>query len=238
MVFHGLRVPPGWLSRLIFTAYLAGVVLGCGGGSVAGTTPPGNSSPPNTSALASPAVTSVAPATVPAGSAAFTLQINGSGFVSGSAVSWNGTSLTTTYISATELKAAVPASLAATGGSFAITVANPDGLTSGSNSPKVVVDNPLPSITSLSPASVTAGSGAVNVVVTGAGFVQSSIASFAGNGRPTTVQSATQLTMALTAADLANAGSVKVTVANPVPGGGVSAPATLTLLQPPWASPG
>ena len=232
MVFHGLRVPPGWLSRLIFTAYLAGVVLGCGGGSVAGTTPPGNSSPPNTSALASPAVTSVAPATVPAGSAAFTLQINGSGFVSGSAVSWNGTSLTTTYISATELKAAVPASLAATGGSFAITVANPDGLTSGSNSAKVVVDNPLPSITSLSPASVTAGSGAVNVVVTGAGFVQSSIALFAGNGRLTTVQSATQLTMALTAADLANAGSVKVTVANPVPGGGVSAPATLTLLQP------
>src|ERR1700733_7755061 len=138
MVFHGLRrVPPGWLSRLIFTAFLAGVVLGCGGGSVAGTTPnpPGN---PSTPALASPAVTSVAPAPMPAGSAAFTLQINGSGFVSGSAVSWNGTSLTTTYISATELKAAVPAPLAATGGSFAITVADPDGLTSGSNNPKVV----------------------------------------------------------------------------------------------------
>src|ERR1700723_354225 len=143
MVFHGLRrVPPGWLSRLIFTAYLAGVVLGYGGGSVAGTpNPPGNPSSPSTPALASPAVTSVAPATIPAGSAAFTLQINGSGFVSGSAVSWNGTSLTTTYISATELKAAVPAPLAATGGSFAITVADPDGLTSGSNKPKVVVVN-------------------------------------------------------------------------------------------------
>jgi hypothetical protein len=69
--------------------------------------------------------------------------------------------------------------------------------------------------------------------VTGTGFLQSSIASFAGNPRPTTVQSATQLTMALTAADLANAGSVKVTVANPVPGGGVSAAATFTILQPP-----
>ncbi len=236
MVFHRVRrVLPGRLLRLIFTGYLASAVIGCGGGSVAGTTPnsPGNPTPPSTTASAPPVITSVGPASIAAGSAAFTLQINGSGFVSGSVASWNGTSLTTTYVSATELKAAVPASLAATGGSFAIAVANPDGQKSGSSNPSVVVDNPLPSITSLSPASVIAGSGALSVVVTGAGFLQSSIASFAGNPRPTTVQSATQLTMALTAADLANIGSVKVTVANPAPGGGASAPATFTLLQPP-----
>jgi hypothetical protein len=62
-----------------------------------------------------------------------TLQINGSGFVSGSVASWNGANLTTTYVSGTELKAAVHASLAATGGSFAIAVANPDGQKSGSS---------------------------------------------------------------------------------------------------------
>jgi hypothetical protein len=228
MVFHGLRsVLPGWLLPLIFSASFASVVSGCGGGSGTGTTPnpPSNPTPP--------AITSVAPATIPAGSAAFTLQINGSGFVSGSTASWNGTSLTTTYVSATELKAGVPASLAAIGGSFAIAVANPDGQSSGSSHPSVVVDNPVPSITSLSPASVTAGSGALSVVVTGKGFLPSSIASFAGNARPTTVQSSSQLTMALTAADLANPGSVNVTVANPAPGGGASAPATFTLLQPP-----
>ena len=88
--------------------------------------------------------------------------------------------------------------------------------------------NAVPKITSLSPASVTAGSGATNVVVTGTGFVQSSTASFADNARTTTVQSATQLTMALTAADLATAGDANITVANPPPGGGVSAPATFT----------
>ena len=130
MVFHRVRrVLPGRLLRLIFTGYLASAVIGCGGGSVAGTTPnsPGNPTPPSTTASAPPVIISVGPASIAAGSAAFTLQINGSGFVSGSVASWNGTSLTTTYVSATELKAAVPASLAATGGSFAIAVANPDG---------------------------------------------------------------------------------------------------------------
>ena len=44
--------------------------------------------------------------------------------------------------------------------------------------------------------------------------------------RPTTVAGSTQLSMMLTAADLAAGGNVSVTVANPPPGGGVSPPAT------------
>jgi hypothetical protein len=213
---------------ILIVTYLITVSIGCGGGAGAGSTPTAPSTP---TTPAAPSITSITPSTIPAGSSAFTLQINGSGFVSGSVVSWNGTNLATTYVSATELTAAVPASLAASGGTFAITVANPDGQNSGSSSTNatIVVDNPVPVITSLSPASVMAGSGAINVVVTGTGFVQNSVASFAGNARTTTVQSTTQLTMALTMADLATAGQINVTVTNPSPGGGVSAPITFTV---------
>ncbi len=158
---------------------------------------------------------------------------DGSGFVSGSVASWNGTNLTTTYVSAIELNAAVPASLVASGGTSAIAITNPDGQKSGSSTASLVVDNDVPAITSLSPSSVTMGASATDVVVTGAGFVQSSVALFAGNARTTTVQSATQLTMPLTAADFATAGQINVTIANPSPGGGLSAPATFNVYPPP-----
>src|ERR1700677_50832 len=88
---------------LIPIVFLSSLVTGCGGGTTAETTPapPSNPTTPTTPPAAAPAVSSVARATVAAGSAAFTLQINGSGFVSGSAASWNGTNLTTTYVAAT-----------------------------------------------------------------------------------------------------------------------------------------
>jgi hypothetical protein len=222
MAYRWLRALPAGFVSLFASIYF--IVIGCGGGTVGATPPP---------APAAPAVTSVTPATVPAGSAAFTLQINGSGFVSGSVASWNGTNLSTTYVSATELTAAVPASLAAGGGTFSIAVVNPDGQKSTSTNSSVVVDNPVPAIVSLSPVSGTAGAGALEVVVTGTGFIPSSVASFAGKARSTTVKSSTQLTVALTAADLATAGTANVTVANPPPGGGASAPAPFTIYQPP-----
>ena len=67
-----------------------------------------------------PYATSVTPNSLPLG--AFTLTINGSRFVSGAQVQWNGTPLTTQYLSATQLKATGAATQA---GTFNVTVANP-----------------------------------------------------------------------------------------------------------------
>jgi len=51
-----------------------------------------------------PTITSLAPASGTAGGAAFTLTVNGTGFVSGSSVvNWNGSGRTTTFVSATQL---------------------------------------------------------------------------------------------------------------------------------------
>ncbi len=63
-------------------------------------------------------------ATAPGG-AGFTLTVNGSGFVSGATVNWNGTALATTFVSDLQLTATVPASDIAAAGTASVTVTNP-----------------------------------------------------------------------------------------------------------------
>jgi hypothetical protein len=58
------------------------------------------------------------------------LTVNGSNFLSGASVRWNGNALTTAYVSATKLTASVPATDLATVGSYPVTVANPGGAVS------------------------------------------------------------------------------------------------------------
>ncbi len=76
------------------------------------------------SSASRPAIISVSPSTVFAGGAAFTLTVNGSGFASGATVVWNGTALSTTFVSSTQLTASVPSSLIAFTGSASITVSS------------------------------------------------------------------------------------------------------------------
>jgi hypothetical protein len=72
-----------------------------------------------------PAITGFTPATATTTSGAYTLTVNGSGFVPASQVVFNSTGLTTTYLSATQVQGAVPAGLLTTPGSANITVVNP-----------------------------------------------------------------------------------------------------------------
>ena len=64
--------------------------------------------------------------------AAFTLTVNGTGFVSGSVVNWNGSARTTTFVNSSQLMATIPASDIATASTASVTVVNPgpDGGTS------------------------------------------------------------------------------------------------------------
>lgn len=65
------------------------------------------------------------PTAVAPGGPGFVLTVNGSGFVSGAAVHWNGSARPTSFVSAAQLTAAIPASDIATAGTFSITVSNP-----------------------------------------------------------------------------------------------------------------
>lgn len=67
------------------------------------------------------------PASVAPGSSGFTLTVNGTGFVSGSQVEWNGMGLVTTYVSGSELTATIPAGDVAVAGMAYVTVKQPGG---------------------------------------------------------------------------------------------------------------
>jgi hypothetical protein len=72
-----------------------------------------------------PSLTSISPAQATGGGVAFTLTVLGSSFVPNSVVRWNGSDRVTTFVSATELQAAITATDIATGGDAQITVFNP-----------------------------------------------------------------------------------------------------------------
>lgn len=72
-----------------------------------------------------PSLSSISPNTIAAGSATFTLTVNGSNFVSGSTIKWNSTSLTTNFVSATQLTASVASSFVTTAGTVSVTVFSP-----------------------------------------------------------------------------------------------------------------
>jgi Leucine-rich repeat (LRR) protein len=72
-----------------------------------------------------PELSGTQPLMTPAGSADLSLTVTGSGFAAVSKVRWNGTDLATTYISASELKALIPAAKMIAPGSAALTVYNP-----------------------------------------------------------------------------------------------------------------
>jgi 6-phosphogluconolactonase len=77
-----------------------------------------------------PVIAALAPSSTTAGSPAFMLTVTGTSFASGATVLWNGATLATTFVSATQLTAAVPASLIATAGSGSVTVSNAVGMVS------------------------------------------------------------------------------------------------------------
>ncbi|MGH8362202.1 MAG: FG-GAP repeat domain-containing protein [Gammaproteobacteria bacterium] len=72
------------------------------------------------------------PGAVIPGGPEFVLTVNGTGFVSGATVDWDGTPLTTSFMSVSQLSAVVPASAIATAGTASVTVVNP-GTTVASN---------------------------------------------------------------------------------------------------------
>jgi hypothetical protein len=72
-----------------------------------------------------PAISALTPASMTAGSSAFTLTVNGTNFGSQAVVNWNGAARTTTFVSGNQVTAAIAAADIATAGSAAVTVTNP-----------------------------------------------------------------------------------------------------------------
>jgi uncharacterized protein (TIGR03437 family) len=179
-----------------------------------------------------PTITTINPSSVAAGGAAFTLTVNGTNFINGSVVKISGADRATTFVSNSQLTAAISASDISTGATISVTVTNPGPGGGTSNAATLTINNPAPAITTLSPTSATVGGAAFTLTVNGTGFVTGSTVQWNGANRATTFVSATQLTAAITAADIATAGSASVTVVNSTPGGGTSNAVNFPVNQP------
>ena len=77
-----------------------------------------------TAAAAPPAITSLSPSTITAGSAGFVLTINGSAFATGATVLWNGSTVPNTFVSATQMTASIGSSLIAAPGTATVVVSS------------------------------------------------------------------------------------------------------------------
>jgi hypothetical protein len=216
--------PDDVVLRLAASLLLTAALVGCGGG--------GNGGPPPPSGNPVPSLTSISPTSAPVGSAEFTLTATGSKFISSSVVRWNGSNRTTTFVSATQLTATIPASDLATAAAAQVTVFNPSPGGGTSTARTFNVENPAPTLNSISPTSATAGGAVFTLTVDGSNFVSGSVVRWNGNSRTTTFVSATQLTASIPASDIASGGTAQVTVFNPTPGGGTTTALTFTTENP------
>jgi hypothetical protein len=104
------------ITKTVFLAGLIAVGLACGY-TAKPTTPPSAGTMPQISALA--------PDSTSSGGPAFVLTVNGTNFNSNAAINWAGTAQTTSFVSANQLTATIPATAIAASGSAMVTVTNP-----------------------------------------------------------------------------------------------------------------
>lgn len=159
----------------------------------------------------------------------FTLTVVGSRFTPQAVVHWNGSARTTTFISATKLQAAIPASDVASSGSPMITVVHPAPGGGSSAAVAFRVREAPPRITGASPSAPTAGGAAFTLSVNGSTFAVGAAVQWNGQVRATTRLSASSLQADIPASDITQAGTAQLTVLNPGESGG-SAPFALPIV--------
>jgi len=206
---------------MMVLAIILASLSGCGGSS------PYQSTAPTPNPF--PVVGALSPSSANTGAAAFTLQVNGTNFVAASVVQWNGSPRTTSFVSATQVTAAITAADIATAGVASVAVVNPTPGGGTSATVNFAINDPVPSITSLSPSSSVAGGNAFTLTLNGNNFISTSAVQWNGTAFPSSYNSATQLTAAIPATATAFPGTATVTVVNPAPGGGLSSAANFTI---------
>jgi hypothetical protein len=163
-----------------------------------------------------PLVLSLSPVNATASGAGFTLTVNGAGFASNSVVLWNGAARATTFVSGTQLTAALLSADIATEGTALVNVVSgpPNAAISAAQPFAVVSASPLATISGASLAVAADDSGNQVLSLTGTDFVSGSTLQWNGTSLPTIYVSPWQITATIPASELA-VRPATVTVANP-----------------------
>lgn len=165
---------------------------------------------------------------------AFTLDVLGGNITTASTVLWNGSPRPTTFISITELHAAISSADLANVGAVSVAVMNPapgGGAATSANS-FFIFSNPAPQLFAVSPNQALRGDPNLTLTVTGSNFVPSSTVFWDGLPRKTTFVNSGTLQADLVSADFITTGFNQVTVSNPAPGGGTSTAVQFTVALP------
>ena len=213
------RCAPGWPAARLTLALLAAAAC-----SDKVTAPPANNPVPVLLSADSTSVT--------VGGSATTLTLTGEGFIRSSRVRWNDADRPTTFVNDSTLRVTLGgADLAVTTtGKLLVYNPPPGGGTSGTLT--IASVNPRPAIGTLSPTSADMGGAGFTLTVDGTNFVPGATIMFGSQWLQTTRESATRLKAAIPASLLGSGGTVNVTVSNPGPGGGQSAPVPFAVMLP------
>lgn len=168
-----------------------------------------------------PQINGLSPALATVGGPDLTLVITGENFVDGATVRWGSTNLPTTFGSSNQLTAIVSAAHLASAGTVQVTVRNP-GSDLDSNAVTFVVRNPVPVISGLNPASVSAGGAAFVLTVNGSNLVNGATVLWNGVACPTTYVNSSQLTASINESYIAQGRTISVMVRNPEPDSQIS----------------
>jgi hypothetical protein len=174
---------------------------------------------------------SLDPNSAKVGAPGFMITANGTGFLTGDVVTWNGTQLVTNVSGATQVTAQVTSDLLTTAGTASVSVATADPTVATKSQTFTITgaNNPAPKISSLSPNSATHGSADAQIQVNGSGFISTSTVEINGNFCATAFVSSSELVALIQAANLTTAGTAQITVVNPAPGGGTSGQESFTI---------
>ena len=190
-------------------------------------------------------ITSLSPSNMPAGSAQFTLIVNGGPYVAKTVVQWNGATIPTTVQTDSAgnvlgISATVSASLIAKPGTVFVNTLSPHSGagTNGLSNPLPFIitppGNPVPAASSMSPTCAVAGGAAFTLTIMGSSFLPASDPSGGSQVQWTSATSGTQTALPIVGATsttqiqatvsgalIASVGTANVTVFNPpAPQGG------------------
>ncbi len=179
-----------------------------------------------------PTLTQIAPSSGAQGDGDTVVALTGTGFVPTSEVEWDGTAIATTFTSATSLAATLPAADLLVSGTHEVTVYNPSpGGGTSAQVPfavSVATLNPVPTIASVTPPSLSTTTIDTQITLAGASFIASSSATLDGVTLATSFSSSTELLAIVPAAYLSSPETLAIGVTNPAPGGGPS-PTTVSV---------
>jgi hypothetical protein len=181
------------------------------------------------------------PTSTQAGGPAFTLTLSGSGLTLNSTVKWNGAStgvsaVTTNTVTQT-ITAQIAANLIAQPGTASVNVFDSSITPNNTNALSLIILGSAPTLSTVTPSSVSAKASDTAITITGTGFNQNAQLTFdnSATGIAGIVVNAggTQITATVSHTLLLAGGQFFIGVTNPPPGGGSAAPQLLFTVNGP-----